>query len=40
MDSSGLKVRGEGEWKVKIHGSEKRRGWIKLHIAAYPKQKS
>lgn len=32
IDSSGLKVLGEGEWKVKIHGSEKRRGWVKLHI--------
>lgn len=37
IDSSGLKVHGEGEWKVKIHGSEKRRGWIKLHIAIDPK---
>lgn len=37
IDSSGLKVRGEGEWKVKIHGSGKRRGWIKLHIAVDPK---
>jgi IS5 family transposase len=37
IDSSGLKVRGEGEWKVKIHGNEKRRGWIKLHIAVDPK---
>jgi hypothetical protein len=37
IDSSGLKVREEGEWKVKMHGNEKRRGWIKLHIAANPK---
>ncbi len=37
IDSSGLKIHGEGEWKVKIHGSEKRRGWIKLHIAVDPK---
>lgn len=37
IDSSGLKVTGEGEWKVKIHGSEKHRGWIKLHIAIDPK---
>lgn len=37
IDASGLKVLGEGEWKVKIHGSEKRRGWIKLHIAVDPK---
>ena len=37
IDSSGLKISGEGEWKVKIHGKEKRRGWIKLHIAVDPK---
>ncbi|SQD80131.1 transposase (fragment) [Moritella yayanosii] len=24
---------GEGEWKVKKHGSEKRRTWRKLHMA-------
>lgn len=24
---------GEGEWKVKKHGSEKRRTWRKLHLA-------
>jgi hypothetical protein len=37
IDSSGLKVSGEGEWKVKIHGREKRRGWVKLHIGVDPK---
>ena len=37
IDSSCLKVRGEGEWKVKIHGNEKLRGWIKLHVAVDPK---
>ena len=37
IDATGLKVLGEGEWKVKIHGNEKRRGWIKLHIAVDPK---
>ena len=37
IDSSGLKIRGEGEWKVKIHGSEQRRGWIKLHVGVDPK---
>jgi hypothetical protein len=35
--ASGLKIRGEGEWKVKIHGSEQRRGWIKLHAGVDPK---
>lgn len=33
IDSTGLKVFGEGEWKVKKHGSEKRRTWRKLHLA-------
>lgn len=32
VDSSGLKVAGEGEWKVKIHGADNRRNWIKIHI--------
>jgi hypothetical protein len=33
IDSSGLKVYGEGEWKVRLHGADKRRMWRKLHIA-------
>jgi hypothetical protein len=33
IDSTGLKVFGEGEWKVKKHGQEKRRIWRKLHLA-------
>ena len=33
IDSSGIKVHGEGEWKVKMHGKSKRRKWIKIHIA-------
>src|SRR5215212_5940985 len=33
IDSSGLKVYGEGEWKVRTHGKAKRRTWRKLHIA-------
>lgn len=33
IDSSGLKVYGEGEWKVRLHGADKRRVWRKLHIA-------
>lgn len=32
FDSTGLKVYGEGEWKVKVHGKGKRRTWRKLHI--------
>ena len=33
LDASGIKVAGEGEWKVKIHGQSKRRKWIKIHRA-------
>lgn len=33
IDSTGLKVFGEGEWKVKMHGKERRRIWRKLHLA-------
>ncbi|MCV5720624.1 transposase, partial [Escherichia coli] len=33
IDSTGLKVFGEGEWKVKKHGKERRRIWRKLHLA-------
>ena len=32
MDSTGLKVYGEGEWKVRQHGYSKRRTWRKLHL--------
>lgn len=32
IDSTGLKVYGEGEWKVRKHGLSKRRTWRKLHI--------
>lgn len=32
FDASGLKVFGEGEWKVRTHGQDKRRRWRKLHI--------
>jgi IS5 family transposase len=32
IDSSGLKVFGEGEWKVRQHGYSQRRTWRKLHI--------
>jgi hypothetical protein len=33
IDSTGLKLSGEGEWKVRWHGADKRRTWRKLHIA-------
>ena len=32
VDSAGLKVFGEGEWKVRQHGVDKRRTWRKVHI--------
>jgi hypothetical protein len=33
IDSTGLKVYGEGEWKVRQHGYSKRRTWRKLHLS-------
>lgn len=33
IDSTGLKIYGEGEWKVRKHGAGKRRTWRKLHLA-------
>ena len=33
IDSTGLKVYGEGEWKTRQHGYSKRRIWKKLHLA-------
>jgi len=32
IDATGLKVFGEGEWKVRAHGVGKRRVWRKLHL--------
>jgi len=32
-DATGLKVFGEGEWKVRQHGYSYRRTWRKLHLA-------
>ena len=36
IDSTGIKVYGEGEWKVRTHGWSKRRTWRKLHLAIEP----
>lgn len=36
LDSTGLKVFGDGEWKVRQHGPSKRRTWRKLHLAIDP----
>lgn len=36
VDSTGLKVFGEGEWKVRQHGYSKRRTWKKFHLGITP----
>lgn len=36
IDSTGLKVHGEGEWKTRTHGKQKRRTWRKYHVAIDP----
>lgn len=36
LDSTGLKIYGEGEWKVRKHGYSKRRTWRKLHLGGHP----
>jgi len=36
LDSTGLKIYGEGEWKVRKHGYSKRRTWRKLHLGGNP----
>ena len=36
LDSTGLKIYGEGEWKVRVHGVGKRRTWRKLHLCVNP----
>jgi hypothetical protein len=33
VDSTGVKVLGEGEWKVRRHGADRRRIWRKVHLA-------
>jgi len=33
VDSTGLKIYGEGEWKVRQHGYSKRRTWRKFHLS-------
>lgn len=37
IDSTGLKIYGEGEWKVRKYGYSKRRTWRKLHLGVDPK---
>lgn len=33
VGSTGVKIYGEGEWKVRMHGVGKRRTWRKVHLA-------
>lgn len=33
VDSTGIKMMGEGEWKTRKHGASARRQWRKVHIA-------
>lgn len=35
IDFTELKVFGEGEWKTRKHGKEKRRVWWKVHINVF-----
>ncbi len=32
IDSTGIKVEGDGEWHARKHGSRKRRVWRKIHL--------
>src|SRR5918997_4316047 len=34
VDSTGLKLSGQGEWLAEKHGTKKRRSWKKLHLGA------
>lgn len=36
VDSTGMKVFGEGEWKMRTHGKSKRRTWRKVHLTVDP----
>jgi hypothetical protein len=36
IDSTGVKVYGEGEWKVRQHGKAKKRTWRKIHVSVDP----
>lgn len=39
VDSTGVKIYGEGEWKVRQHGVGKRRTWRKVHCAVDARSK-
>jgi IS5 family transposase len=40
IDSTGLKIFGEDEWKMRTHGKQKRRTWRKLHLGVDTKDNS
>ena len=40
VDSTGLKLYGEGEWTMRKHGKTKRRRWLKLHLAVNESEQS
>ena len=33
VDSTGVTMRGDGEWRVRKHGPSRRRQWRKMHLA-------
>ncbi|MBM3456409.1 MAG: IS5 family transposase [Bacteroidetes bacterium] len=37
IDSTGVKIYGDGEWHVKIHGESKRKKWKKMTLGVCPK---
>ena len=39
IDSTGLKIYGEGEWKIRKHGKSQRRRWIKVHLGVDANEK-
>jgi hypothetical protein len=39
VDSTGLKIYGEGEWKIRKHGKSKRRHWVKVHLGVDANEK-
>ena len=39
VDSSGFKISGEGEWRVRKHGKTKRRDWTETHLGINHKKR-
>lgn len=36
IDGSGIKIYGEGEWKIEQHGRDRKKKWKKIHVAIDP----